>query len=250
MYNTLYYLIKYLQYDENNYTGCSYNKYTESNIKSQLIMITLEKEDIFNYFGKTEIPNNYIIKEYSVSKYKNFYKYSELYIIFYNNFNNLLCADGDINIDDIIFDYHKMSNYLQDRHFFTSLKCNINKSEKILYGYYTTRININILHSIYNIENYIFSELDNCPRVMFLTINNNKIPFPEENHENFENRILMYNEYNHQIKLIKEENERIKLENEKINIELREENQRRIERANKFLELSTEKQEEILNLYH
>jgi hypothetical protein len=85
---------------------------------------------------------------------------------------------------------------------------------------------------------------------MFLTINNNKIPFPEENHENFENRILMYNEYNHQIKLINEENERIKLENEKINIELQEENQRRIERTNKFLELSTEKQEEILNLYH
>ncbi len=249
MYNVLYYLIKYIQYDDNKYIGCSYNRYVEKNIKSKLIMVTLDKDDIFDYFNGNEIPDNYVVKEHPINCYKDFYKYSEIYIIFYNHFNDLLCVDGDINIVGVIFDYNDMTNYMKERHLFTSLKCNIYKIEKILYGYHTTKIDLSVTNFIYNIEFNIFSKLENCPKVMFLTINNIKIPFPEESMEDFENRIALCKEYKHQVKMINEESERLKLEKEELNMKAREERERSIERANKFLELSVEKQEEILNSY-
>ncbi len=254
MYDILYSLIKYSKTDTFYRSSCSYdNTCNEYKIKSQLILSTFDKNEIYSYFSGNDIPDDYQIGEYKIENYENFYKYSDMYIIFYNNFTDNLTSDNNINIVNMIFGYEEMIDYLKEHNLFTVLKCDIKKVNKLLYDYQITKIDIRFTDFIYTIGYEVFSEfseLNDCPRMEFLYLNNVKIPFPDEELEEFNERVELYNECERQMIIIKEETERLKIENKELHEKIHEKNTKRDERINKFLQLSIEKQEEILNSYH
>jgi hypothetical protein len=235
MYDTLYCLIKYIKNDYYYKSICSFSDCIKTNMRSQLILLTFDKDDINNYFNGDSMPDDYFIKEYPVDNYKKLYKHEDIYIFFNNDFKNNLENDGDINIVNIIFGYGKMINYIKKHRLFLSLKCNLKKEDKFVHNYHITQINLQITNFIYRIDCNVYSKLKDCPRLLFLTLNNIKIPFPDETEEDFEERRLFNEKCKNEIKLMNQIEQEIIM--------------KRSERVNNFLELSDDIQEKIINKY-
>lgn len=193
MYTTLYFLIKFNNKNNKN------NKYSyeySNNIDSQLILITFDKDDIYNYFNNDKIPDNFIINEFIINNCKDFFKFSDVYILFNCNLDNNLFSQEKIIIVDILFDYNEMINYITDMNLLVAAKFNINKTYTLLYNSPITKINFIFQDVIYKIDSISFQKSQDITTFTFLSINDIKLPFPYENITDFINKLSLYQKYN------------------------------------------------------